>query len=103
MIILMLLLWLYRFVTPVVFLFGGIVLCSGEYGENDLWIGGILAVIGFFFGLFTWGLGVVPKLLWIKSPFELFQSRVWTAIDSALVFFLIPSFITGVEMLIDGM
>ena len=101
MVILMLLLWLYRLVTPVISIFGILVLCSGEFGDDDLWIGSILAIIGFFFGLITWSFDAAPRLFWIKSPFELFQSRVWAAIESALVFFLIPCFITGIEAIID--
>ena len=98
----MILLWIYRFITPVVFIWGGLVLCSGEYGDNDLWIGAILAVVGFLFGYVTWILDLAPRMFWVKSPFALFQSRIVTALESAMIFFLIPCFITGVEMLVDN-
>ena len=60
-----------------------------------------MAVVGFIFGLITWGFDLAPRMLWVKSSFALFQSRIATAFESAIVFFLIPCFITGVELLID--
>ena len=99
----MILLWIYRLITPIVFIGGGLVLTSGEYGDNDLWIGAILAVVGFLFGYVTWILDLAPRMFWVKSPFALFQSRIFTALESALIFFLIPCFITGIEMLVDNL
>ena len=98
----MILLWIYRLITPVVFIWGGIVFCSGEYVENDIRLGIILAIIGFIWGLLTWSFDLAPRVFWVKSPFFLFQTRIFTAIESALVFFLTPSFITGLKVLIEA-
>lgn len=103
MILLLLLRWVYNLVAPIIFIVGMLVLCDGEYiGDNDILIGSLLSVPGFLFGLFTAGLDIAPKLLWIKSALFIFQTRVWNAIEGALVFFLTPCFISGLEAFIEA-
>ena len=56
------LLWLLRGLSPIIFLVGAIYLCIGmdEIETRVYVIGCIAAIIGFIFGIFSWDLGVPP-------------------------------------------
>ena len=97
----MVFLWLFRLVSPIISVLGMLVLCSGEFGEYDLIIGAALAVVGFIIGLTTWAATVPPRWFWVKSRLDLFESRIYNAFGYALQFFLIPCCITGIMEIVD--
>ena len=80
----MVFLWLFRLVSPIISVLGMLVLCSGEFGDYDLIIGGALAVVGFIIGLTTWAETVPPRWFWVKSRLDLFESRIYNAFGYAL-------------------
>lgn len=59
-----------------------------DAGEFSMWIAPICAaVLGLIFGFVSWQYDVAPRMFWVKSRFELFDSRVGAALGSAVTFF----------------
>lgn len=87
-------LWIFQFISPIIFLLGGLYLLENP-SPLTLGLGGVAAVIGLIIGIVGWGDTVPPRWFWIKSSTELAGSRITTAIGYAIQFFFIPAFVIG--------
>lgn len=93
------LLWIFQKISPILTILGALVLFGGGFEGYEFIVGAVLAVLGLIVGWSAWGQEVPPRWFWVKSKLELFDNRIWNAINYALQFFLIPFAITGILML----
>ena len=88
-------LWLYQFISPITFIFGGLYLLE-DPSPLAIILGVIAAVLGLVVGTVGWADTVPPRWFWIKSSMDLAGSRFMTALGYAIQFFFIPAFVMGI-------
>ena len=95
------LLWVFQKISPILTIFGALVLFGGGFEGYEFIVGGVLAVLGLIVGWSAWGQEVPPRWFWVKSKLELFDNRIGSAFGYAVQFFMIPFGITFIVEIIN--
>lgn len=98
------LVYIINFILSLIFwpgLFGLAGLMTGFFSSSLWGICAICAIIGIFYGIFSWSYGVPPRWLFVKSQLGLFENLVGNAIGCSIQFFLAPLGITFIQSVVD--
>ena len=95
--------YIINLLAPVVNTLGAIGLCGCVVYEDlhILFIAGILAVVGFIFGIFAHRMDIPPRWFWSKSRNELFSFSVTAVLGYAWSFAMWPCAIYLIMVLIE--
>ena len=94
-------LWIWKLLGPIISLGGAIYLLSYvdasvdhpiEFSTTCI-LGGICAIIGIIIGFTGWVEEVPPRMFWVSSRVELFDSKIGYALTLGIQFFFLPAFI----------
>lgn len=106
-------LWIWKIIGPLAMVIG-IVYFAGVLLNSD-WtdevpmdmpttciLGGICAVIGIIIGFTGWAEDVAPRMFWVKSRVDLFDSKIGYALTLGIQFFFLPAAIVFAISLIGA-
>ena len=106
-------LWIWKFIGPLVMLLGalyfGFVLFNPNWEDivpmeltpACIW-GGVCALGGIILGCTGWAEEVAPRMFWVRSRVELFDSKFGYALTMGIQMFFLPSAIVFAIMLISA-
>jgi hypothetical protein len=85
------LLWILNILSPIVLIAAIGYFAMGDIEDWVLYAGAGSALLGLIIGFTGWAETVPPRWFWVKSSVDLFDSRVFTALSYAFMFFCIPA------------
>ena len=90
------LLWILNILYPIILFTAAGYFAMGDIEDWVLYAGAGSALFGLIIGFTGWAETVPPRWFWVKSRVALFNSRVFTALGYALLFFCIPASVAGI-------
>ena len=95
--------YLINLFAPILNIIGtlGLCFCVVNDAFHVLAIAGVMAVVGFVFGIFAYRLDVPPRWFWSKSKNELFEFSIMAILGYALNFAMWPCAVYLIKYVLD--